>query len=155
MPHGGRPGSTPGAAIRRCFVMRINEFIEKYGIHYKQCNKMFRNPNMPDWKNADHWEVVLHTPGKGINEFATYYSMGYGHEGKKPTMQQVLDSVASDAAGYEDSGSFEEWAMNYGYDPDSRKAEKIYRLVEQESRELKTFLGNEAYESLLRETERM
>lgn len=75
---------------------------------------------MPDWKNADHWEVVLHITGKGLYEpeLITYYSMGIGHKGKKPTMQQVLDCVASDAAGYEDSGSFEEWAMNYGYNPD-------------------------------------
>ena len=137
--------------------MRIDEFIKEHSIHYKRCNKMFRNPNMPDWKNADHWEVVLHITGKGLYEpeFITCYSMGIGHKGKKPTMQQVLDCVASDAAGYEDSGSFEEWAMNYGYNPDSRKAEKIYLLVEQGSRELRTFLGNEAYESLLRETERM
>ena len=137
-------------------MMLIEEFIKKQQIHYKECNKMHANPNAPDWKNADHWEVVLHITGKGKEpEFITYYSMGKGHKGKKPTMQQVLDCVASDAAGYEDSGSFEEWAMNYGYNPDSRKAEKIYRLVEQESRELRTFLGNEAYESLLRETERM
>ena len=137
--------------------MRIDEFIKEHSIHYKRCNKMFRNPNMPDWKNADHWEVVLHITGKGLYEpeLITYYSMGIGHKGKKPTMQQVLDCVASDAAGYEDSGSFEEWAMNYGYNPDSRKAEKIYLLVEQESRELRRFLGKEAYESLLRYTERM
>ena len=137
--------------------MRIDEFIKEHSIHYERCNKMFRNPNMPDWKNADHWEVVLHITGKGLYEpeFITCYSMGKGHKGKKPTMQQVLDCVASDAAGYEDSGSFEEWAMNYGYNPDSRQAERTYRLVEQQSRELRRFLGKEAYESLLRYTERM
>ncbi len=137
-------------------MMSIEDFIKTHGIHYKECNKMHQNPHALDWKNADHWEVVLHITGKGKEpEFITYYSMGKGHKGKRPTMAQVLDTIASDAAGYEDSGSFEEWAMNYGYNPDSRQAERTYRLVEQQSRELRRFLGKEAYESLLRDTERM
>lgn len=137
--------------------MRIDEFIKKHGIHYERCNKMFQNPNIPDWKNADHWEVVLNITGKGLYEpeLTTYYSMGKGHKGKKPTMEQVLDTHALDATGYEDSNSFEEWATNNGYNTDSRNAEKIYKLVEQKAKELKRFLGKEAYESLLRDTERM
>ena len=135
-------------------LITIEEFIEMHAVRMKECNKIHQSPYMPDFK-GDHWEIVLHMPGKGINEFVTYFSKGIGHKGKRPTVSEVLDCIASDASGYENSNSFEDWANDYGYDPDSRKAEKIYRLVEQESRELKTFLGNEAYESLLRDTERM
>ena len=135
-------------------LITIEEFIEMHAVRMKECNKIHQSPYMTDFK-GDHWEIVLHMPGKGINEFVTYFSKGIGHKGKRPTVSEVLDCIASDASGYENSNSFEDWANDYGYDPDSRKAEKIYRLVEQESRELKTFLGNEAYESLLRDTERM
>ena len=44
--------------------------------------------------------------------------------------------------------------MECGYDTDSIEAKKIYRLVEKEATDLKTFLGKEAYDQLLWETER-
>ena len=132
----------------------IEEFIEIHGIEMKECNKIHQSPYMTDFK-GDHWEIVLHMPGKGINEFVTYFSKGIGHKGKRPTVPEVLDCIASDAAGYENSKSFEDWAMDYGYDTGLRKAEKIYCLVKRESIDLKNFLGKEAYETLLWETERM
>jgi len=42
-----------------------------------------------------------------------------------------------------------------GYDIDSRRAETIYHNVKAVSLNLKNFLGKEAYETLLREPERM
>lgn len=43
-----------------------------------------------------------------------------------PDLADVLYSLASDADVL-DAGGFEEWASNYGYDTDSRKAEAVYR----------------------------
>jgi hypothetical protein len=43
-----------------------------------------------------------------------------------PDLADVLASLASDARVIEE-GPFEEWASSLGYDPDSRKAEAIYR----------------------------
>ena len=149
------PGSTTGAAIRRYLVMMtIEEFIEMHAVRMKECNKIHQSPYMPDFK-GDHWEVILHRPGKGVSEFVTYFSKGIGHKGKKPTVSEVLDCIASDAAGYENSKNFENWATDYGYDPDSRRAETIYHNVKAVSLNLKNFLGKEAYETLLWETERI
>lgn len=134
-------------------MVTIKEFIETHGIKIKIINRMYQNPHLKDFK-GDHWEVVLHTPGMGVNEFATYFSKGFGHKGKKPTIAEVLDCLASDAAGYENSKNFRDWAMECGYDTDSRKAVKTYHLVEKEATDLKTFLGKEAYDQLLWETER-
>lgn len=135
-------------------MIKIEDFIRTHGIMIKECNKIHQNPHMKDFK-GDHWEVVLHTTRNGINELVTFFSKGFGHRGKRPTAIEVLDCLASDAMGYENSKNLENWAIEYGYDTDSRRAEKIYYLVKRESIDLKNFLGKEAYEQLLWETERM
>lgn len=133
----------------------IEEFIEIHAVRMKECNKIHQNPYMTDFK-GDNWEVVLHRPGKGNdNEFVTYFSKGIGHKGKRPTVPEVLDCIASDAAGYENSKNFEDWAIESGCDIGSRRAETIYHNVKAASLNMKNFLGKEAYETLLWETERM
>jgi hypothetical protein len=109
------------------------------------------NPNMPESDNMDHWKVILKSKGK---QLTTYFSKGYGHNGKEPIVEEVLDCLASDASGFDNARSFEDWASEYGYDEDSRKAEKIYNTISKEAKKLKAFLGDEAYESLLWKTER-
>ncbi len=134
-------------------MQTIDEFVKKHGIQI-DCNKVYRNPHMADFK-GDHWEVILSAPGKGKDPMIIFFSKGVGHKGKKPKATEVLDCLASDALGHESSEKFEDWATNCGYDTDSRKAEKIYHLIEQQSDDLKRFLGADAYEELLSETERM
>ena len=46
-----------------------------------------------------------------------------------PDLASVLSCLASAAAGYNNARKFEDWASEYGYDTDSRKAERIYRQV--------------------------
>ena len=47
-----------------------------------------------------------------------------------------------------DSGGFEEWARDYGYDQDSRKAEKIYNLCIEQSLKLRSVLGEKRINEL-------
>lgn len=135
-------------------MVTIKEFIAMYGIKMKRINRIYQNPHTEDFK-GDHWEVVLHTPGQGIDEFVTYFSKGFGYNGKKPTVAEVLDCIASDAMGYENTKNFEDWATEYGYNISLRRTETIYENVKNEVRKLKNFLEKEAYETLLWETERM
>jgi hypothetical protein len=81
------------------------------------------------------------------------FSQGYGikHE---PELSSVLDCLASDASGFENSRSFEDWAGDYGYDTDSRKAERTFMAVGKQSAKLKALLGEDAYSELLWNTER-
>jgi hypothetical protein len=46
-------------------------------------------------------------------------------------------------------------AKELGYDPDSRKAEWIYRTVENQTERLREFLGPVVYREALYETERL
>ncbi len=110
------------------------------------------NPHMPDSQNMDHWKVTLRRDRKRLT---VYFYMGYAHSGKQPQADDVLDCLASDSAGLENARDFEDWAAEYGYDADSRKAEKIYRVVERQTAKLKGFLGEDLYNELLWETERL
>lgn len=111
-----------------------------------------RNPVMPESENMDHWKVTIIT--KDSNKMTLFYSKGYGHNGQAPTVEEVLDCLASDAAGYDNARSFEDWAGEYGYDVDSRKAERVYNTIKEQADKLKALLGPSAYAALLWETER-
>lgn len=57
-----------------------------------------------------------------------------------PDFADVLYGLLRDSDAY-DSDAFEEWADNYGYDTDSRKAEKIYEACRETARDLRRVLG--------------
>lgn len=71
----------------------------------------------------------------------------------RPDLRDLLDCLASDCCGSDES--FEDWAANYGYDEDSRKAENTYHIIRKQARELRQLLGAEAYEVLIYQTERL
>lgn len=56
-----------------------------------------------------------------------------------PRAADVLHSVVLDNPS---GDSFEEWANDFGYDPDSRKAEDIYNQCRKQSREAVTLFGH-------------
>ena len=67
----------------------------------------------------------------------------------EPTAEEVFECLFSDAAGFESAQGFEDWAAEYGYDPDSRAAaEATYRKVEELTVKLREFCGAD-YERFL------
>jgi hypothetical protein len=107
------------------------------------------NPNMPDSENMNHFRVTLRHAGR---QMTLPFSQGYGISGE-PTAADVINCLASDSASIESARSFEEWAPELGYDPDSRKAEKIFKICKIQAAKLKKFLGDELYEELIWDTE--
>ena len=102
------------------------------------------NPNMIEGgENMDHWRCAFKM---GRRSMTVYFSMGMGHNGKKPTADEVLACLASDARGVDTS--FEDWCGDYGYDTDSRKAERTFKACKRSAKKLKQFFAGE-YESLL------
>src|SRR5262245_58830241 len=59
---------------------------------------------------AYHYRVVLK---RGPKRLMTYFSMGPAIR-EDPTAEEVLDSLASDASGYENNPVFEDWVKEYG-----------------------------------------
>jgi hypothetical protein len=110
---------------------------------------MEQDPKHP----MDHWKCKFNLPGK--SGFEVLFSMGQGHHGQAPKAEDVLNCLASDAAGVANARNFEDWCSEYGYDTDSRKAERTYNTIIEQADQLKAFLGLEAFEKLLWNTERL
>lgn len=66
--------------------------------------------------------------------------MGAAHGKTRPTAVEVMDCLCADAAGIENATGFEDWAADLGYDPDSRRAEAIYKQCGELADELRAFL---------------
>jgi hypothetical protein len=126
--------------------MTFKEFIDTHNLTLRY-DPVGSNPHMHDDRRADHWRCLIRRPGATKRAFTTYFSKGYGHHGAPPTLLELLYCLASDARGSEEL--FETWALELGFDPDSRKAESIWRACRMQSVRLKAFLGEELYAQLL------
>ena len=78
-----------------------------------------------------------------------------GSDNGPPALPDVLDVIAAEAAVADDAGSYEEWAVQMGFNPDSRRGELIYRASRRQAKVLRRLLGDESYKQLLWETERL
>jgi len=72
---------------------------------------------------------------------------GYNRKIAKPDLVDVLYSLSSecDALNY---SSFEQWASEFGYDTDSRQAEKIYRACLETALKMRNGFGEKAIAEL-------
>ena len=132
--------------------MKIQDFVEKYRVRL-QMERAMENPNimskdMPT--GSRHWRCVLRVQRRRLT---TPFSQGSGLK-DDPTVSDVLDCLAMDAADVEGAKDFEAWAQELGLNTDSRRAENIYRAVMRQTVGLKRLLGDEAFETLLWKTER-
>lgn len=64
-----------------------------------------------------------------------------------PKLKDVLHSLVMDSDVI-DYASFEDWASNFGYDTDSREAERIYKACLDTALKLRNMIGSEAMEKL-------
>jgi hypothetical protein len=110
------------------------------------------NPNMDGSQNMDNYKVTLRRKGR---QLTIPFSMGVALC-REPSAEDVLDCLASDSSSYENyAGSFEDWCGEFGYDTDSRKAERTYNVCGTQAGKLKRFLGEDLYKELLWDTERL
>lgn len=127
--------------------MTIAEFVEQHNIQTAS-ERVNSNPNNPYRHDANHYKVTLtRKDGRKQKRLTLYFSQGYRIR-KEPDAASVLRALALDASSVE-TRNFEEWAREYGYDPDSRKADNLYRACQKEARKLRKFLGEDLYEKLI------
>ncbi len=133
--------------------MTIQEFIEQANLTMS-VEYAASNPHMEEDRKhpMDHWACRI-TDGANVMELV--FSKGQGHHSEEPQLDEVLDCLASDAASIQDGASFEDWAADLGYDTDSRKAERTYQAVKDQAEKLRALLGDDNYERLLWEIERL
>jgi hypothetical protein len=97
-----------------------------------------------DMKNRIHDEIE-----KGFAQRGPEGQQGWSDK-KRPIVPETCDVVHSllmDADAI-DHGGFEEWASNFGYDTDSRKAEATYRACLEIGLKLRNGLGDELVSEL-------
>lgn len=133
----------------------IQEFIRVNGI-IASATHADGNPNMTDMpEGSRHWNVSLLRIEKGpAHAMIVPFSQGPAHT-EPPTAEDVLDCLASDAAGWENAPNFDVWCGEYGYDTDSRRAEQTFNNVKKQKEELEKFLSTLQYDDLLWHTERL
>lgn len=130
--------------------MNIHSFIRKHGLKMKSEGGEVRTDS-DGWKHFAFRCVISAGPAT----MTLPYRMGMAHEGKTPKLSEVLDCIASDASGLYEGVTFEEWARDYGYDEDSRKAERIFEACKEQTRDFENLLGLAALRELVEEVERL
>lgn len=128
----------------------LKEFINENKIRVANCEWVDKNPNNPEWRDANHFKVTLKR--KGGKQISTFFSQGYGCSGE-PDATSVLNCLALDSSGIENNPSYEDWASEYGYDEDSRQHERIYKSCVTQANKVKRWLGEKLYEELLWDVE--
>lgn len=130
-------------------------FIEQHRITM-ECEQIERRDDgLMLGMDGTHWRCVLRRAGDGRKRMTVLFTMGKAHT-DAPDCASVLDCIASDASGIENARGFADWCADYGYDDDSRKAERIYNAACAGAKALKRFLHSDAdYAALLFETERL
>lgn len=107
-----------------------------------------RGLTLKDWENTPR-------PGtRGLTLHQAEYQ-SYVWRPATPKLADVLDCVASDCAGFDNARSFEDWASEYGYDTDSRKAERTYSAVREQYMAMEAMLGRDALHALMFDVERL
>lgn len=96
----------------------------------------------------DKWEVVFSNVYGCAHSFDYFTGKGFRkfYAPVKPHIAGVLYSLINDSEAMQ--YTFEEWADCYGYDTDSRKAEKIYYACRENGEKLSKIIPVKILESL-------
>ena len=91
-----------------------------------------------DWQQkANGYSVTLRYRGR---QMTVDFWMGTGLNGE-PQADSVLSSLLLDSSAIDQT--FEDWCGEFGYDTDSRKAEKTYKACVKNGERLKRLLGDD------------
>ena len=96
-------------------------------------------PVNDNFRDANGWTCTLRYQGRRLT-VPFYQGTAITHE---PTAADVLYCLCSDATSVENASSFEDWCADFGYDTDSRSAERIYKACERIAAKLRRLLGDD------------
>ncbi len=134
-------------------TVTVSEFVEKNKITMKADIAGVGKMNEKDTQEMDHWKCEFSLFGAPTKYMTIDFYTGFGHrKGLKkvePKPEAVLGCLISDAVGLDCAPLFEDWAAEYGYDTDSKSAERIYFAVQHQTNRLIKFLGRELYNEAL------
>lgn len=114
-------------------------------LHYGRPPSRYNGPRPVGWKEGAGGAMRPVASSRGM----TLYDMERYNASKLdiPDTSSVLNSLKSDAS-YADQ-SFSDWCAEYGYDKDSRAAERTYNVCTDTLAKLRAWLGPQAFGELL------
>jgi len=128
----------------------LEQLCRKYQIDV-DCVYGAAEPWPDEWKGREchPWTATLRWFGKGGQRrskqrprtLTVSFFQGSAHE-SEPTAADVLSGLLLDTT-VENYGSFEAWAADLGYDPDSRRAVRTYQECQKLVPLVRAFLGND------------
>jgi len=98
---------------------------------------------------AFHYRVTLRYQGRRMT-IPFHTGSGWTRE---PNARDVLEALLSDAGTVDNAESFEDWCGELGFDPDSRKAERIYNASVRQTDALKRLLGDDYEDAVFGENQ--
>lgn len=113
--------------------MQYNNILD--GLHFSA--EQVDVQSMPDFEGT-HWKYTLATKVGQHGKFEVVFSQGFGHK-LAPSMSCVLEVLFMEMGATQEG--FEDWAINSGYDTDSRKAYQTYEECRKQADHLVNLLG--------------
>lgn len=116
----------------------MEQFCMKHHITATATPVVASNPWMLD-AAMRHWKVRLRMPdgpqGYGVKFQVRHLTVLFSQGSAQCLVTEGVDNARD----------FDDWCLDLGFDPDSRKAEKTFKACQSIARKLKQFLGS-AYE---------
>jgi hypothetical protein len=117
------------------------DYVRQQGITLRVTSGPERKRDDEGWEH-DAYRVTLRRPG-ARPWVRIGYRMGTGHANRGgPEVAEVLNALILDGWTARQE-SFEDWCGEYGYDTDSRRAERMYRACRRTGDRMIEFLGGE------------
>jgi hypothetical protein len=117
IPHDTPAGETP--------MLRWNISVRRNGKEFHSTEYSAGCAHAPEYQKAKALTAAV----KAECETGIVYGSRIGKAVPPPPAADVIHSLLLDASNTDER--FEDWAANYGFDPDSRKAERMYRACQE------------------------
>lgn len=106
--------------------MDIREYVKDWHVEVLADHGLTRRDD-DDWQHYSYRVRIHNASGQ---HFDSPWMQGTGIT-TDPSEQvaEIVDSLISDVWSVQQAADFEDWAADLGYDPDSRKAEKMFEQI--------------------------
>ena len=116
----------------------LNETNTEFKAEFLKNGKHFED----DTESRDIYKITL-TRGERVYKFNFGQSINDSNGKTKPSTYDVLTCLTKN-----DPEDFKEFCLDFGYDEDSRKAERTYKAVVEEYKQVKMLWSDEEIEKL-------
>lgn len=117
-----------------------HKFAEAIGLKMFIKESHYRKHFPEDKQNRYVFKIQLKKDGK---QYSFYFGQSIAEGSNEPTLYSVLTCLQK-----YDVGSFEDFCGEFGYDEDSREAERIYKAVTKEFKNMQRLFTSEELELL-------